>query len=58
MARQRRKHSRAMLLVVGGQDALPPTVTQENSAQIPGAQFVVIPQVGHLTNLAHPAVFL
>ncbi len=46
------------LVLVGEQDALtPPTVAQEYAAQIPGAQFVVIPQAGHLSNLEQPEAF-
>jgi pimeloyl-ACP methyl ester carboxylesterase len=46
------------LVVVGEQDALtPPAVAQEYAAQIAGAQYVVIPQAGHLSNLEQPDVF-
>jgi len=47
------------LVLVGEQDELtPPTVAQGYAAQIPGAQFVVIPQAGHLSNLEQPEAFL
>jgi 3-oxoadipate enol-lactonase len=47
------------LVIVGEQDALtPPAVAQEYTALIPGAQFVVIPQAGHLSNLEQPDLFL
>ncbi len=46
------------LVLVGEQDAVtPPKVAQEYAAQIPGAQFVVIPQAGHLSNLEQPEAF-
>ena len=47
------------LVIVGEQDALiPPTVTQDYASRIPGAQFAVIPQAGHLSNLEQPEAFL
>jgi 3-oxoadipate enol-lactonase len=47
------------LVIVGEQDALtPPAVAQEYAARIPGAQLVVIPQAGHLSNLEQPETFL
>lgn len=47
------------LVIVGEQDTLtPPTVAQEFASQIPGAQVVVIPQAGHLSNLEQPELFL
>ncbi len=47
------------LVIVGEQDALtPPTVAQDYASRIPGAQYVVIPQAGHLSNLEQPEVFL
>ena len=47
------------LVIVGEQDALiPPAVTQEYASRIPGAQFAVIPQAGHLSNLEQPEAFL
>ena len=47
------------LVIVGEQDALiPPVVTQDYASRIPGAQFAVIPQAGHLSNLEQPEAFL
>jgi pimeloyl-ACP methyl ester carboxylesterase len=47
------------LVIVGEQDALtPPALAQEYAAQITGAQYVVIPQAGHLSNLEQPDVFV
>jgi len=47
------------LVIVGEQDALiPPAVTQDYASCIPGAQFAVIPQAGHLSNLERPEAFL
>jgi 3-oxoadipate enol-lactonase len=47
------------LVIVGEQDTLtPPTVAQEYASQIPGAQYAVIPQAGHLSNLEQPELFL
>lgn len=47
------------MVIVGEQDALtPPNVAREYAAQIPGAQFIVIPQAGHLSNLEQPEAFL
>jgi 3-oxoadipate enol-lactonase len=47
------------LVIVGEQDALiPPAVTQDYVSRIPGAQFAVIPQAGHLSNLEQPEAFL
>jgi len=47
------------LVIVGEQDALtPPAAAQEYAALIPGAQLVVIPQAGHLSNLEQPDLFL
>jgi 3-oxoadipate enol-lactonase len=46
------------LVLVGEHDALtPPTVAQGYAGHIPGAQFVVIPQSGHLSNLEQPEAF-
>ena len=46
------------LVLVGEQDALtPPEVAQEYVSHIPGAQLVVIPQAGHLSNLEQPETF-
>src|SRR6266436_9366565 len=40
------------LVLVGERDILtPPTVAQEYATKIPGAQYVVIPYAGHLSNL-------
>jgi len=47
------------LVIVGEEDALtPPSVAREYAAQIPGAQFVVITNAGHLSNLEQPEAFL
>ena len=47
------------LVIVGEQDALiPPVVTQDYASRIPGAQFAVIPQAGHLSSLEQPEAFL
>ena len=47
------------LVIVGEQDALiPPAVTQDYASRIPGAQFAVISQAGHLSNLEQPEAFL
>jgi len=47
------------LVIVGEQDALiPPSVTQDYASRIPGVQFAVIPQAGHLSNLEQPEAFL
>ena len=47
------------LLMVGEQDVLtPPQLAQEYATKIPGAQFVVIPYAGHLSNLEQPQAFL
>lgn len=47
------------LVIVGEQDALiPPAVTQDYASRIPGVQFTVIPQAGHLSNLEQPEAFL
>ena len=47
------------LVIVGEQDALiPPAVTQDYAGRIPGVQFAVIPQAGHLSNLEQPEAFL
>jgi 3-oxoadipate enol-lactonase len=47
------------LVVVGEQDVLtPPAVAQDYATQIPGAQFVIIPAAGHLSNLEQPQAFL
>lgn len=47
------------LVLVGEQDVLtPPQLAQEYATKIPGAQFVVIPHAGHLSNLEQPQAFL
>ncbi len=47
------------LVLVGERDILtPPTVAQEYATKIPGAQYVVIPYAGHLSNLEQPQAFL
>jgi pimeloyl-ACP methyl ester carboxylesterase len=47
------------LVIVGEQDTLtPPTVVQEYASQIQGAQLVMIPHAGHLSNLEQPEAFL
>jgi 3-oxoadipate enol-lactonase len=47
------------LVVVGEQDVLtPPSVAQSYAARIPGAQFITIPNAGHLSNLEQPEAFL
>lgn len=46
------------LVIVGEHDALtPPAIARAYAAKIPGAQLVVIPQSGHLSNLEQPAAF-
>jgi pimeloyl-ACP methyl ester carboxylesterase len=45
--------------MVGEQDGLiPPGVAQDYALKIPNAQFMVIPQAGHLSNLEQPEAFL
>lgn len=47
------------LVLVGEHDVLiPAQVVQEYATKIPGAQFVVIPHAGHLSNLEQPQAFL
>jgi 3-oxoadipate enol-lactonase len=47
------------LVVAGEHDVLtPPAVAQDYATEIPGAQFVVIPAAGHLSNLEQPQAFL
>lgn len=47
------------LVIVGEQDGItPPTIAQSYAAKIAGAQCVVIPQAGHLSNLEQPELFL
>lgn len=46
------------LVIVGGNDVLtPPAVAQDYAAQIPNAQYIVIPYAGHLSNLEQPESF-
>lgn len=46
-------------VIVGEHDTLtPPDLAQKFAQQIPGAQFAVIPQSGHLTVLEQPNAFL
>ena len=47
------------LVLAGEQDGLtPPGVAQEYASNIPNAQFLVIPNAGHLSNLEQPEAFL
>lgn len=47
------------LVIVGEKDALiPPQLARDYTSQIPGAQFVVIPHAGHLSNLEQPQAFI
>ena len=47
------------LVLAGEQDGLtPPSVAQDYASKIPSAQFVVIPNAGHLSNLEQPEAFL
>ena len=47
------------LVIAGEQDILtPPDIAQDYAARIPGAQYVVIPQAGHLSNLEQPDMFV
>ena len=47
------------LVLVGEQDVLtPPNVAQDYASNIPNAQFVIIPNAGHLSNLEQPEAFL
>jgi len=47
------------LVLVGEHDILtPPSVAQDYVTKIPDAQFLVIPQAGHLSNLEQPEAFL
>ena len=47
------------LVLVGEHDVLtPPDVAQDYASNIPNAQFVVIPNAGHLSNLEQPEAFL
>ena len=47
------------LVITGQEDALIPlSETQSYAERIPGAQYMVIPDAGHLSNLEQPDVFL
>jgi pimeloyl-ACP methyl ester carboxylesterase len=47
------------LVLVGEEDALtPPHIARDYAAQIPKAQFVVLPHAGHLSNLEQPQPFI
>jgi 3-oxoadipate enol-lactonase len=47
------------LVIAGEEDALiPPSEAQAYAEGIPGAQFVTIPNAGHLSNLEQPDIFL
>ncbi len=47
------------LVIVGEQDVLtPPAIALEYAAKIVGAQYIVIPQAGHLSNLEQPDTFV
>jgi 3-oxoadipate enol-lactonase len=47
------------LVLVGEHDAVtPPGVAQDYAARIPGAQYQVIAQAGHLSNLEQPQAFI
>ena len=47
------------LVLVGEHDILtPPDIAQDYAAKIAGAQLVVIPRAGHLSNLEQPQAFL
>jgi non-heme chloroperoxidase len=46
------------LIVVGDQDAItPPAMSEEMQRSIPGAELVVIPGAGHMSNMEQPAAF-
>ena len=46
------------LVIAGEHDVLtPPSVAQDYAAKIPGAQYIVIPSAGHLSNLEQPESF-
>jgi len=47
------------LVLVGEQDVLiPADVAKDYATRIPGAQFVIIPHAGHISNLEQPQTFL
>jgi pimeloyl-ACP methyl ester carboxylesterase len=46
------------LIVVGDQDAItPPSMSEDMQRGIPGAELVVIPNAGHMSNMEQPAAF-
>jgi 3-oxoadipate enol-lactonase len=46
------------LIVVGEQDAItPPTLSEDMQRAIPGAELVVIPDAGHMSNMEQPNAF-
>ncbi len=46
------------LIVVGDQDAItPPALSEDMQRGIPGAELVVIPNAGHMSNMEQPAAF-
>ena len=46
------------LVVVGEEDAItPPAVSEEMQRGIAGAELVVIPGAGHMSNMEQPAAF-
>lgn len=46
------------LVLVGEEDSVtPPNVAQAYAAKIAGAQYIVIPQAGHLSNIEQPHIF-
>ena len=46
------------LLVFGEDDRLtPPAIGRAMQAMIPGAELVIMPTAGHLSNIEQPAVF-
>jgi pimeloyl-ACP methyl ester carboxylesterase len=46
------------LIIVGEEDVLtPPALSREMQCIIPAAEFVVIPQAGHLSNIEQPEAF-
>lgn len=48
-----------VLVIAGEQDAItPPGMAQEYASKIPGGQFIMIQQAGHLSNLEQPDSFL
>ncbi len=47
------------LVIVGAEDALtPPSNARDYADHIPGAQLIVIPHAGHLSNLEQPLAFI